>query len=449
MMSTPEEPQEFHPANSTTDTNGSSKGRYRTLGLILAILVILGGIGLFWWLQNAHFESTDDAYITGHIHPVSARVGGTVIRVQVEDNQDVSANQPLVAIDPKDYMVALNQAIHNLAVTEAQAKTAQTNIPLAQRQAAAQIAQAQAGIGVASSTTLQTRKAAQEAHAGVQSARQAVNQQEANYQKALLDYRRYAGADPEAISAQQLDTARTNLRVAEANRAAARSQLAEAQAREAQAVAGISTSTSRISEARGTFQGAQAQTLQVNVAKSQAHSAMVAIAAAKDAVAQAKLNLGYTRIAAPVTGRVGNRNVEVGQQVQPGQPLLSIVSPEKWIVANFKETQLKRIHPGQPVTIEVDAYPNHHFTGHVDSFAPASGAQFALLPPENASGNFTKTVQRVPVKIIFDPDSIRGYESLLVPGLSVVPRVDVSNEKTMTTTRTTTTTTTTTTRGTH
>jgi membrane fusion protein (multidrug efflux system) len=130
MMNTSDEPQEFHSAKSTTDANGSSKGRYRTLGLIIAAFVVMGGIGLFWWLQNAHFESTDDAYITAHIHPVSARVGGTVIRVQVEDNQEVSANQPLVVIDPKDYTVTLNQAIHNLAVTEAQAKTAQANIPL-------------------------------------------------------------------------------------------------------------------------------------------------------------------------------------------------------------------------------------------------------------------------------------------------------------------------------
>jgi len=429
MMSTDAEPQEFHANPASKTATGFKQDRFRTLGLILVIFLVLGTVGLLWWWHNANFEETDDAYITAHIHPVSARVSGTVTDVKVEDNQDVKASQLLVMIDPKDYVIALNQAVHNLAVAQAQAKTAEANIPFTQRQASAQIAQAQAGIGVARNTAVQSQKTVQEAQAGVQNARQAVNEQEANYQKALLDYHRYAGADPEAVSAQQLDTARTNLKVADANRAAARSQLAQAQARAAQAIAGISTSVSKISEAHGTFQGAQAQNLQVNIARSQAQSALVSIETARDAVAQAKLNLSYTKIFAPVEGRVGSRSVEVGQQVQVGQPLLSVVSPQKWVIANFKETQLKRIHPGQPVAIEVDAYPGHHFTGHVDSFSPASGAQFALLPPENATGNFTKTVQRVPVKILFDADSIQGYENLLVPGLSVVPRVDVSNDE--------------------
>jgi len=394
--------------------------------MILGVFLILGAVGLLWWWHNSRYEETDDAYITGHIHPVSARVTGTVKQVLVEENQMVKANQLLVVIDPRDYEIALSQAVHNLAVAQAQAVTAKANIPFTQRQASAQIEQAQAGIGVARSTALQSRKSAQEAKAGVKAAQQAVAEQEANYQKALLDYRRYAGADPEAISAQQLDAARTSLKVADANRLAARSQLMQAQARAAQAMAGIITNTSKISEARGTYQGAQAQQLQLDIAKSQAQSATVAIETAKDAVAQAKLNLAYSRIVASVEGQVGNRTVEVGQQVQVGQPLMSVVSPTKWVVANFKETQLKRIHPGQPVKIEVDAYPGREFTGHVESFSPASGAQFALLPPENASGNFTKTVQRVPVKIVFDPKSIRGYENLLVPGLSVIPKIDVS-----------------------
>lgn len=429
-MSTPQEPNEtqsqaFTPKSPAPTAN---KDRYKTLSLILGVFLVLGVAGLFWWWYSSHYEETDDAYITGHIHPISARVSGTVSQVLVDNNQTVKPNEMLVIIDPRDYNIALSQAVHNLAVTEAQAITAKANIPFTQRQAAAQIEQAQAGIGVARSTANQSQKAADEARAGIKAAQQTVNEQEANYQKALIDYRRYAGADPEAISAQQLDVARTALKVADANRAAAHSQLVQAQARAAQAIAGISTSVGKITEAKGTFQGAQAQELQFNIAKSQAQSAIVSINTSKDAVAQAKLNLSYTRVAAPVTGVIGSRNVEVGQQVQVGQPLMSIVSPEKWVVANFKETQLQRIHPGQKVTISVDAYPNHEFTGHVDSFSPASGAQFALLPPENATGNFTKTVQRVPVKIVFDPKSIKGYENILVPGLSVVPKVDVSDD---------------------
>ena len=422
----PLEPQQKSASAISRSSSSSNRDRYKTLGMILGVFLILGAVGLLWWWHNSRYEETDDAYITGHIHPVSARVTGTVKQVLVEENQMVKANQLLVVIDPRDYEIALSQAVHNLAVAQAQAVTAKANIPFTQRQASAQIEQAQAGIGVARSTALQSRKSAQEAKAGVKAAQQAVAEQEANYQKALLDYRRYAGADPEAISAQQLDAARTSLKVADANRLAARSQLMQAQARAAQAMAGIITNTSKISEARGTYQGAQAQQLQLDIAKSQAQSATVAIETAKDAVAQAKLNLAYSRIVASVEGQVGNRTVEVGQQVQVGQPLMSVVSPTKWVVANFKETQLKRIHPGQPVKIEVDAYPGREFTGHVESFSPASGAQFALLPPENASGNFTKTVQRVPVKIVFDPKSIRGYENLLVPGLSVIPKIDVS-----------------------
>jgi len=431
-MSTPEVPSIADNPSKAPDnlpvTSNNHTNRYKMLGIILGVFLVLGLAGFFWWLHSAGFEETDDAYITGHIHPVSARISGTVIEVKAEDNQQVHSNQLLVRIDPKDYKIALDQAVHNLAVAQVQAKTAQANIPLTQQQTSAQITQAQAGIGVAQSNVIQSQKAAQEAQAGINSAEQAAREQQANYQKALLDYRRYAGADPEAISAQQLDTARTSLKVAEANRAAALSQVTQARARAAQAKAGISTSTGKISEARGTFQGAQAQRLQLNIAKSQAKSAEAAIATAQDAVAQAKLNLAYTHVLAPINGMIGRRTVEIGQQAQAGEPLLSIVSPNPWVIANFKETQLKRIRPGQTVRISVDAYPDHEFTGYVDSFSPASGAQFALLPPENATGNFTKTVQRVPVKIVLDTKSVEGYEKLLVPGLSVVPRIDVRSK---------------------
>lgn len=414
------------PVSQAIPTHNSNRDRYRTLGLILMVFLILGVLGFFWWLHISGFEETEDAYITGHMHPVSARVSGTVLQVLTDDNQTVKPNQLLVVIDPKNYQIALQQALHNLAVAKAQAETAKASIPYTQRQAAAQIAQAQAGIGISQSTVSQSRQAAQEAQASIGAATQALREQEANYQKAVLDYHRYAGADPEAISAQQLDTARTNLKIAEANRAAARSQLTQVKSRAAQAITGIATSTNKVSESRGSFQGAKAQQLQLEVVKAQAQSAVAAIATAQDAVDQARLNLSYTRVLAPIEGRVGRRTVEVGQQAPVGEPLMAIVSPSIWITANFKETQLKGIRPGQPVEISVDAYPNHTFKGYVDSFSPASGAEFALLPPENASGNFTKTVQRVPVKIVFDPQSIRGYEQLLVPGLSVIPRVDIS-----------------------
>ena len=414
------------PVEGKPEKREASKSRYKTLAIILGAFAVIGLIGFFWWLHTSGFVETDDAYITGHVHQVSARVGGTVQKVLVEDNQLVTPGQLLVEIDPADYGVALSRAEHDLKVAAAQAGSAQAGIPLAEQQAAAQIAEARAAVGVSQSTVTQSRQAAQEAQAGIGAAQEVLREQEANYQRAQLDYQRYAGADPQAISAQQLDTARAALRVAEANRNAAQSQLTQASARAAQARTGITASAGRVGQSRGTFQGAQAQRLNVNVARNQYEAAKATIETSRDALKQAQLNMSYTKITAPVPGRIGRRSVEIGQSIQPGQPLMSVVDSKIWIVANFKETQLKKMRPGQPVTIKVDAYPDREFKGWVDSFAPASGAQFALLPPENATGNFTKTVQRIPVKIVFDTKSLEGFEDLLVPGLSVVPTVDVT-----------------------
>jgi membrane fusion protein (multidrug efflux system) len=404
------------------------QNRYKTLGIILVIFAVLATAGIFWWMHKAGFEDTDDAFITAHIHPVNPKVGGTIQKILVDNNQIVKAGQLLAVIDPEDYEIALRQAAHNLLIAKAQAETAKANIPFAQQQAAAQVAQAQGGIGISQSGVTQSQQAVSESRAEVATAQQTVLQQQANYQNAQLNYQRYAGANPEAVSVQQLDTARTNLRVAEAALKAARAQVNQARARLAQAQSNVSTSSSKVSQSQGIAQGATAQRLQVNVVKNQYQSAVASIGTAQDAVDQAKLNLSYTRIVAPVSGRVGQRTAEVGQRVQPGEPLMAVVNPDIWVVANFKETQLRRMKPGQPVEISVDAFPDHTFQGYIDSISPASGAQFALLPPENATGNYTKTVQRVPVKIVFDPKGIHGYENLLVPGLSVVPKVNVNVE---------------------
>lgn len=392
--------------------------------LVLLVLGVLGGIA--WWLHSSQYEQTDNATIEGHVHPVSARVAGNVVKVLVDDNQSVQKGQLVALIDPKDYQVALSEAEHNLANAKAQAQTAYQNIAVTRKQAASQLTQARGGITASQSGITQARQSVAEANAAVEQARQVVQEQEANYQKALSDYNRYRNVDPEAISAQQLETAATTVKNAQASRNAAQASLAQAQARLRQTRSTVTGSVSKLTQSKGVEQGAQAQTLQVNVVKSQYESAKAAIAVAEDAVRQAKLNLGYTRIVAPASGRIGSKTLEVGQRVQPGEPLMSVVSPEIWVIANYKETQLERMRPGQPVDVHVDAFPSHRFTGRVDSFSPASGAQFALLPPENATGNFTKIVQRIPVKIRLDAKSLEGFEELLVPGMSTVVSVRVS-----------------------
>ncbi len=390
----------------------------------LSAVAILGGA--LWWLHVSQYEQTDDAMLEGHVHPISAKVGGTIEQVLVEDNAQVQQGQLLAVIDPKDYKVALSQAEHNLENAKAQAKTAFNNIAYTERQANSQVTQAQGTITASESGIIQARQTVSEADSAVRQAQHILQEQEANYLKALSDYNRYKAVDPEAISALQLDTAATTLKNAQAARDAAKASLAQTQARLAQTRSSVKSSISKLTQSKGVVQSAQAQALQVDVVKSQYESARAAVDVAEDAVRQAKLNLSYTQIVAPASGRIGKKTLEVGQRVQAGEPLMSVVNPQVWVVANYKETQLERMRPGQPVDVHVDAFPNHRFTGHVNSFSPASGAQFALLPPENATGNFTKIVQRIPVKILLDPRALQGYEDLLMPGMSTVVSVKVS-----------------------
>lgn len=395
--------------------------------VILASVIVIGGLGsFFWWLNVSQFEETENATLIGHVHPVSARVPGTVKQVLVQDNQFVKQGQLIATLDSKGYEIALSQAEHNLKVTQAQAKTAYSNIGFTEKQALAQITQAKGTIGTSSSGITQSKQSVEEATASVQQAQHVLQEQDAQYQKALNDYQRYKRADPEAISEQQLDAATTNLKTAEAARNSANAALAQAQARLEQSRSNVKNNLSRLTQSKGVLQGAQAQLSQLDVIRNQYESAKASIDTALDTVEQAKLNLAYTQIVAPTSGRIGRKTVEVGQRIQAGEPLMSVVGSDVWIVANYKETQLKKMRLGQPVEVHVDAFPDHPFKGVVQSFSPASGAQFALLPPENATGNFTKIVQRIPVKILLNSESIKNYADLLMPGMSTVVAVKVS-----------------------
>ncbi|MGB9106402.1 MAG: HlyD family secretion protein [Terriglobales bacterium] len=384
-----EEPAARRRARSYSDQHPGAKW---TLLLVLAAIVV--GVVLIWRYYTAR-ESTDDAQVDAHIAQISARVGGTAIAVHVDDNQSVKAGQVLVNLDPKDYQVALAKARADLADALAGHRAAQTAVPITHTSTSSALDMARANLA-----------AAQKEVSAAEARRREV---EANDTKAAHDLERFRQlVAKDEVSRQQYDTAvateqaaRASLDAAHAAVAAAQSHVAEAEAQ----VRGAGTAPQQVAmtEARAGAAGANAQKYQA-------------------AVEQAQLNLDYTTIFAPGNGIVSKRNVEPGQVVQPGQPLMSIVKLDDiWVTANYKETQLEKMKVGHRATIHVDAY-NRDYQGHVDSIGGGTGARFSLLPPENATGNYVKVVQRVPVKIVFEP----GQDlSGLRPGMSVVTTVMV------------------------
>jgi len=272
---------------------------------------------------------------------------------------------------------------------------------------------------------VQSSKAAvSAAEAGVPRAEAQLNEASATLQREETDLHRYEDLyAKQQVSKQTLDHQRASYQVAVAARAAAQEQVHQAQAQLIAAQQGVVRAESQLTDSEGRLQSAHATRLETRVREGQFAAARAAVAQAEAALKDARLQLSYTIIKAPVSGRIGKKAVEAGQRVQVGQPLMAIVEDQPWVVANFKETQLEKMRAGQPVDVEIDTFPKHKFHGHVDSLAPGSGNEFALLPPDNATGNFTKIVQRVPVKIVLDQDGTRGYENLISPGMSSVVTV--------------------------
>ncbi len=404
---------------------------HRRRQLILIILAVLGVIAIgifgFRWLQFIQDnQETDDAYVAGDIHPVNARISGTVTEVLVDDNQIVKTGTLLVKLDPKDYEVSLQQAKASLEAAHEQANVAQANIGVVKTNAEGLTTSAQGNIDAAVASISTSQAAVTEALSGVPAAQAQLRQVEANLNKAQLDYQRYislyhTGASPK----QQLDAAKANYDALVAQRNNAEEQVKQAQARVAQAQKNLTNAQAKLAATKGSMQQAHSSTQQTLVNQRQYKAALAAVSQADAQLKNAELQLSYTNIVAPADGMVGNKNVQAGQRLQPGQTIMSVVEQDPWIVANFKETQLENMQPGQPVEIKIDSFHSRTFLGKVNSLSPASGAKFALLPPDNATGNFTKIVQRVPVKIVFDPQSIRGYESRISPGMSAVVTVTV------------------------
>ena len=378
-------------------------------GFILAGLVILVAV-FFLWRYLGSYEATDDAQIDGHVNAVSARVSGHVIKLNVQDNQYVEKGTVLVEIDPTDYEVAVAQARAEYADAQAQASAAGINVPITDVSTSSQVSGAEGGVSGAQAGIAAARQQ-------FEAAKSQIAEAEANNTKAQNDLLRYKQLiDKEEISQQQYDQAVDSAQAAAATLQAAR---ANADAYAAQ----IKQAESKLEQANADLRTAGNRPHMMRVIEARAQSAQAIADQKKAQLDQAELNLQYTKVIAPVSGAVSNRTVEVGQNLQPGQVMMMIIPLDEaniWVTANFKETQLKKIKPGQPVDIEVDA-TGKTYKGRVDSVAGASGERFSLLPPENATGNYVKVVQRIPVKIVFDAGEIKNHE--LRPGMSVVPKV--------------------------
>ena len=351
------------PAGAPVEAKPASKARvFTVLGIMIVAGLAFGG-RMYWRSQN--FVETENAYLAGHVHPVSSRIVGVVTKVLVEDNQIVKEGQVIAELDPADQHVKLEQIQAQIAAAEQQ--VLQADAQAAQARASASAAQAQ------------------------------VAQAQAQSQRAQQDAERYGqlyNTQMKAVAKSELDAAVAARTSAQAD-VAARKDAALA----AQAQVGAAQSAREVIKA------------QIKVLQAQA----------KDA----QLQLGYNRIVAPVAGRLGKRSIEVGARVQPGQQLAAIVEDKVWVTANFKETQLAGLKPGQEVEVTIDALPGEHLKARLDSFSPASGNQFALLPADNATGNFTKIVQRVPVKLTFSDADLQRLAGRLVPGMSALAEVDL------------------------
>jgi membrane fusion protein (multidrug efflux system) len=384
--------------------------------IVLRVILVLAVIGaaLYWW-NSRKYEDTDDAQVDGYIYPLSARVGGHVVKVTVEEGQFVKAGTVLVEIDDRDYQVAVERARADYMDASASAEAAGFNVPITQVGSSSQIHSAEADvINAEAGITFATKQ--------VEEAQARLIQVQANAKTANDDLARYAMLiAKKEISLQQYDNAQSAATAANATVVATEAALRSAEQM-------VTQSRARLNQAKASLANAEITPKQISVTQARARAGQAAAARAKAALEQAELNLSYTRIVAPVDGVVGNRNAQVGQNVQVGQELLSLVPlNDIWVTANFKETQLEHMRPGEPVQIKVDALGGQKFKGTVTSIGGATGAKFSLLPPENATGNYVKVVQRIPVRIDFDDRNKPNFnaEGRLRPGLSVVPEVRV------------------------
>jgi len=385
----------------------------RSVGALVVAIVILLALGYF--IRNAYlYEDTDDAQVDGYVKPLSARIAGHVQEVKVIEGQFVHAGDVLVVIDPKDFEVSVAQARANLADAGASAASSRLNVPISAATTRSTLDSSNAGV-------INAEAGVRAAQQDFEAAQANVAQAEANVAKSAADLVRYQRlVEKEDVSRQQYDQA---VAAAKADQATLTANKATAESKQQALI----QAQGKLAQARADLQAAKTAPQQVSMNRAKADSSDAQVLARKAELDQAELNLSYTIVRSPVNGIVGRRSAEAGQNVSVGQQLISVVPLDDiFVTANFKETQLAHMHPGQPVTIKVDAY-GRSWKGRVTNMGGGTGSIFSVLPPENATGNYVKVVQRVPVRIDFDrtPGQDFNSEGLLKPGLSVEPDVKV------------------------
>jgi membrane fusion protein (multidrug efflux system) len=394
-----ESPREPFPEEVEDRSKGAKAKAYfrthpRAKWALIIFIIVAVVTGFFLWQYYSVRETTDDAQVDGHIYAVTSRVSGTVIALNFDENNFVKKGQILAELDPRDYQVAVQRAQGDLADAQANARAASTGVPITSTTSTSGVSTARANLNAAQKEVDAAQARSREA--------------QAMYNKSAQDLKRFEQlVKKDEISQQQYDAALATEQAAKATLDASRAQIA--------------TAESHVAQAQANLQSALTAPQQIQVQQAKAGSAQASVQTKDAALAQAQLNLSYTKVLSAVDGIAGKRAVEVGQVIQPGQPITSVVDiNDLWVTANFKETQLKNMRVGQSAKIHVDAY-DRDINGKIDSIGGATGARFSLLPPENATGNFVKVVQRVPVKIVYDKSE--DPQNRLRPGMSVVVTV--------------------------
>jgi membrane fusion protein (multidrug efflux system) len=394
----------------------------RRIVVLVLVLVVLATAGYYVWQYLNTYETTDDAQIDGHINAISARITGNVIEIHAEDEQVVKAGDVLVRIDPRDYEVAVARAEADLRDAEATFESSRIDIPITATNTASQLKTANSTRVDAAAFLLGAQRQLAAARDRLESTQALVRDAEANLKKTTDDVARYKLlVDKNEIPRQQYDTAVALDLSAQATLDSRKAAVREAEQNIAVAQSAIDQASQRIPQADATIESAMTAPKQVQVSEARAKSAAAQVAQRKALLDQAKLNLSYCTIVAPVSGIVGKKTVELGENISQGEQLMAVVPLDDiWVTANFKETQLNRMSPGQRVRFSVDA-SGKEYSGKVENVGGASGSRFSLLPPENATGNYVKVVQRIPVRINLDPG--QNDDHRLRPGMSVDPKV--------------------------
>jgi membrane fusion protein (multidrug efflux system) len=397
------------PEEKAPPKNNSGK---KLIGLVVVLLLVVGAVFFYW--RSTFTEDTDDAQVDGNLYQVSSRVAGQVVHVDVEEEQVVQKGDPIAEVDPKDYEVALEQAKANLAQAEAQYEQARVNVPITN-------VTVQTTLSTSGSDVLGMEASVSQAEAQAQAAKAKVDSAKAQALKSQLDVDRYTPlVAKDVISKQQYDAAVAQATADQANLDAAQRDVKAQQDM-------VHQMEQKLAQARSQEQQSRTNgPKQVAVQQAFAESAEAAVKQAQAKVDQAELNMSYTRVTAPITGIVSKKSVVVGANLSVGQSLMTIVPlQDLWVTANFKETQLKEMHPGQDVKIEIDALGGRKFTGKVQQIGGATGSSLSLFPPENATGNYVKVVQRIPVRINFTNLDQENKDNALRIGMSVEPVVRV------------------------